>query len=427
MKYLITCMGNSDPIREQHDSAILHICRHERPEVIIVIHSERSKSRHNLLERALESIPGYHYTLESWATVIPNETVPLFDKVYDFLNREIQKIKKDKRFTIQDEIILNITSGTPQMISALAVINRLEEYGFRAIQVTTPLEDSNTGSESEKKSIEELIAENMDATVGQKNRCHEDLGENVRRLILSNNLKKIIQNYDYKAAALLLNEFATFPNRESLLNLLNEAYQTIQLQQLPERIKKLRCDDSTKRIIFFMSILNMSWKRGDVAEVLIRIKSIVEFAMHTYIDLYANDQRNGRKWNRYIKPKTGDRRFFTDKAVEILEREGSYNSKNYTEWPTLKIIYFESLKDNKMGGLSRYNEWWKQIDAINDMRNKVAHNLDPISHEDYNATLRLVELALEATNELILNSFKVNKEWLQHYDSVNESLRSLLP
>ena len=80
-----------------------------------------------------------------------------------------------------------------------------------------------------------------------------------------------------------------------------------------------------------------------------------------------------------------------------------------------------------MGGLSPYNEWWKQIDAINDMRNKVAHNLDPISHEDYNATLRLVELALEATNELILNSFKVNKEWLQHYDSVNESLRSLLP
>ena len=80
-----------------------------------------------------------------------------------------------------------------------------------------------------------------------------------------------------------------------------------------------------------------------------------------------------------------------------------------------------------MDGLSRYNEWWKQIDAINDMRNKVAHNLDPISHEDYNATLRLVELALEATNELILNSFKVTKEWLQHYDSVNESLRSLLP
>ena len=171
----------------------------------------------------------------------------------------------------------------------------------------------------------------------------------------------------------------------------------------------------------------MSWKRGDVAEVLIRIKSIIEFAMHTYVDLYANDQRNGRKWNRYIKPKTGDRRFFTDKAVEILEREGSYSGKNYTEWPTLKIIYFESLKDNKVDSLSQYDEWWKQIDAINDMRNKVAHNLDPISLEDYKGTLSLVERALEATNELILKSFKVNKEWLQHYDSVNESLLSLLP
>lgn len=427
MKYLITCMGDSDPIRQQSDSAILHICRYERPDVIIVIHSERSQPRHSLLQRALDSIPDYHYSLEAWPSIIPNDKVALFDEVYDFLNNEVRLIQKAKQFTDQDEVLLNITSGTPQMISALMVINRLEEYSFRAIQVPTPKQDSNNASKSFDEDIDKLIAENLDASSDRPNRCHEDRGENVSQLILANNLKKIIQNYDYKAAALLLNEFATFPNRESLLNLLNEAYQTIQLQQLPERIKKLRCDDSTKRIIFFMSILNMSWKRGDVAEVLIRIKSIVEFAMHTYIDLYANEQRNGRKWNRYIKPKTGDRRFFTDKAVEILEREGSYNSKNYTEWPTLKIIYFESLKDNKMDGLSRYNEWWKQIDAINDMRNKVAHNLDPISHEDYNATLRLVELALEATNELILNSFKVNKEWLQHYDSVNESLLSLLP
>ena len=302
-------MGNSDPIREQHDSAILHICRHERPEAIIVIHSERSKSRHSLLERALESIPDYHYTLESWPAVIPNETVPLFDKVYDFINREVQKIKKDKRFTTQDEIILNITSGTPQMISALAVINRLEEYGFRAIQVTTPLEDSNIGSGSEKKSIEELIAENMDATVGQKNRCHEDLGENVRRLILANNLKKIIQNYDYKAAALLLEDFPTFPNGDRLLRHLNQAYESIQFQRLPEPLMKLGRKPHVQLAIFGVALLNMKWQRGELAEVLIRSKSIVEYVMLNHL------RQSKSSYIVEYSTKNGVREKFSDEAA----------------------------------------------------------------------------------------------------------------
>ena len=148
MKYLITCMGDSDPIRQQSDSAILHICRHERPDAIIVIHSERSQPRHSLLQRALDSIPDYHYSLEAWPSTIPNDKVALFDEVYDFLNNEVRLIQKGKKFTDQDQVLLNITSGTPQMISALMVINRLEEYSFRAIQVPTPKQDSNNVSKS---------------------------------------------------------------------------------------------------------------------------------------------------------------------------------------------------------------------------------------------------------------------------------------
>ena len=421
MKYLITCMGNSDPIREQHDSAILHICRHERPEAIIVIHSERSKSRHSLLERALESIPDYHYTLESWPAVIPNETVPLFDKVYDFINREVQKIKKDKRFTTQDEIILNITSGTPQMISALAVINRLEEYGFRAIQVTTPLEDSNIGSGSEKKSIEELIAENMDATVGQKNRCHEDLGENVRRLILANNLKKIIQNYDYKAAALLLEDFPTFPNGDRLLNHLNQAYESIQFQRLPEPLTKLGRKPHVKLAIFGVALLNMKWKRGELAEVLIRSKSIVEYVMLNHL------RQSKSSYIVEYSTKNGVREKFSDEAA--LHTSNRDSDRRDINWKSLQEVFLHVIEeDYDSKTFLAYKRWIDQVDKTNNMRNNVAHKLEAITKDqDFEANRTLIQKALEATNQLVLKHFNIDEIFLRYYEGFNQSLLKLLP
>ena len=414
-------MGNSDPISEQHDSAILHICRHERPEVIIVIHSERSKSRHNLLERALETIPGYHYTLESWPAVIPNETVPLFDKVYDFINREVQKIKKDKRFTIQDEIILNITSGTPQMISALAVINRLEEYGFRAIQVTTPLEDSNTGSESERKSIEELIAENLDATVGQKNRCHEDLGENVRRLILANNLKKIIQNYDYKAAALLLEEFPTFPNRDKLLNNLNQAYESIQFQRLPEPLMNLGRKPHVQLAIFGVALLNMKWQRGELAEVLIRSKSIVEYVMLNHL--------RQSKSSYIVEYNTGNglREKLSDEATRHTSNRDS--DRRDINWKSLREVFLHVIEeDYDRETFLAYKQWIDQVDKTNNMRNNVAHKLEAITKDqDFEANRTLIQQTLEATNQLVLKHFKIDERFLRYYEGFNQSLLKLLP
>lgn len=421
MKYLITCMGNSDPIREQHDSAILHICRHERPEAIIVIHSERSKSRHSLLERALESIPDYHYTLESWPAVIPNETVPLFDKVYDFINREVQKIKKDKRFTTQDEIILNITSGTPQMISALAVINRLEEYGFRAIQVTTPLEDSNIGSGSEKKSIEELIAENMDATVGQKNRCHEDLGENVRRLILANNLKKIIQNYDYKAAALLLEDFPTFPNGDRLLRHLNQAYESIQFQRLPEPLMKLGRKPHVQLAIFGVALLNMKWQRGELAEVLIRSKSIVEYVMLNHL------RQSKSSYIVEYSTKNGVREKFSDEAA--LHTSNRDSDRRDINWKSLQEVFLHVIEeDYDSKTFLAYKRWIDQVDKTNNMRNNVAHKLEAITKDqDFEANRTLIQQALEATNQLVLKHFNIDEIFLRYYEGFNQSLLKLLP
>ena len=45
MKVLLSCAGYSDPIRNYHDGALLHIARVKRPDKIIIIHREDSQKR----------------------------------------------------------------------------------------------------------------------------------------------------------------------------------------------------------------------------------------------------------------------------------------------------------------------------------------------------------------------------------------------
>ena len=421
MKYLITCMGDSDPIRQQSDSAILHICRHERPDAIIVIHSERSQPRHSLLQRALDSIPDYHYSLEAWPSIIPNDKVALFDEVYDFLNNEVRLIQKAKQFTDQDQVLLNITSGTPQMISALMVINRLEEYSFRAIQVPTPKQDSNNASKSVDEDIDKLIAENLDASSDRPNRCHEDRGENVSQLILANNLKKIIQNYDYKAAALLLEDFPTFPNGDRLLKHLNQAYESIQFQRLPEPLMNLRRKPHVQLAIFGVALLNMKWQRGELAEVLIRSKSIVEYVMLNHL------RQSKSSYIVEYSTKNGVREKFSDEAASYTSNRDS--DRRDINWKSLQEVFLHVIEeDYDRETFLAYKRWIDQVDKTNNMRNNVAHKLEAITKDqDFEANRTLIQQALEATNQLVLKHFNIDEIFLRYYEGFNQSLLKLLP
>ncbi|OQR08658.1 hypothetical protein B6U46_04380 [Ligilactobacillus salivarius] len=59
MTTLISCIGDTDPIRNRHDGALLHLARVFRPEKILLIYSERALLKENNILLALNSIEGY--------------------------------------------------------------------------------------------------------------------------------------------------------------------------------------------------------------------------------------------------------------------------------------------------------------------------------------------------------------------------------
>ena len=139
MSILISATGDSDPIRNFHDGALLHIARKYRPEKIVVIYSERTIEKRENIELAIRSIPEYEPIIICHEEVLANSEVFQFDAMLDKISSIIQHYLSD------DELILNLSSATPQIKSAFFIANRLNDLNVKAVQVLTPSHDSNEG------------------------------------------------------------------------------------------------------------------------------------------------------------------------------------------------------------------------------------------------------------------------------------------
>ena len=116
MKVLLTCEGTSDPIRGHHDGPMLHILRKCRPEVVVVFASTEIQelnqwdNRHAKIRALMKNSWGYE---PEWC-VEPLNLIDVqdLDLVYEVLG---PALKKYLRKYGQEELLINVTSGTPQM------------------------------------------------------------------------------------------------------------------------------------------------------------------------------------------------------------------------------------------------------------------------------------------------------------------------
>ena len=136
-RVLLTFAGNSDPTRNNYDGPMLHICRYYRPEKIyLVLTSEMQKRNENkIYEKAIkENLENYNPVFEYINTDIDN--AHLFDIYFDKINGAFNKIKSEYP---NAEVLVNITSGTAQMISNL-VMYAVDAVNINIIpvQVATP-------------------------------------------------------------------------------------------------------------------------------------------------------------------------------------------------------------------------------------------------------------------------------------------------
>lgn len=385
MKILISAVGDTDPIRNFHDGALVHIARKYCPDKIIIVFSERTIGKKDDIEKVIRSIDSeYVPEIVCHEPIILNEDVFVFDTMYEQFDAIIQKY-----YTKDDEFILNLSSATPQVKSALFVLNRLSEINVKAVQVSSPENDSNAGvGHDDSEDIDALIDTNMDNKLDYIDRTIEDTSEKFKQGLIKKTLRDFIKKYDYKASLELANQLPEFPGLKECRKKLQDIVDSLDRQAVPQLLQKKKWSEEQKKVLNAYLTIDLQKERGNFSEGLIRIKNLTEFILEDYIE------------NRYPG--------FLDNYVNESEK------------------YYLGIWDYRKI-LKEKNEWnqYKKIKSVismNSSRNTVAHKLDPLDSEE----LKQLGPVLKTLKGLIKEQYQLTEKDFNFYKDVNKELLELL-
>lgn len=427
MKILISAVGTTDPISNNHDAALLHIARNYRPDKIVLVFSQEMLVNQDLINKVLLSIEGYNPIIEIDSTILNNDEVFLFDKMYEVMGLIVQKYTND-----DDEIILNLSSGTPQIISALFALNRINDYNTQAIQVATPKKGANreykplTDSE-----IDALIVENQDNSVDFVDRSIKDKSEKFTQALVKRHLRSLIATFDYQAAEAIINrkEYNKLLSKKRIAYIrekLNDFSRVFKNQSILSDILSFPLDDSQKKALNYYLMIDVLKERDHIADVLIKAKSLAEFVIeetikkdHEGLILFDG---NLPKLNPDfpdceailddIDKKMKKSRGIEDTEERIFSVQSTLNLLSYLN--ILEFYEYDSQLQTAINGIL----------SLNGERNKVAHGLSEID------TRLLSRKKLKQLSEnlrlLLVDCLGIDTSYFNYYDKQNEELIKML-
>ena len=281
MRILISAVGDTDPFRNFHDGALIHIARKYRPEKVILIFSEHTAKKQGNIEKALFSIaPDYKPEVKTHDSIISDNEVHIFDVMFQRFSDILQEY-----YTKEDEFILNLSSATPQIKSALFVINRLNGINVKAVQVSSPEHASNENiGHDNDENIDELIEVNEDNKVNFIDRTIEDNAEKFNQALLKKTARDFIEKFDYKAALDILDQLSDFPNLKSVREEIRDVVNCLSKQDVPKGLRHKKLKEEEQKILSAYLTIELQRERGNVSESFIRIKNLTEFILEDYIE-----------------------------------------------------------------------------------------------------------------------------------------------
>lgn len=410
MTTLISCIGDTDPIRNRHDGALLHLVRVFRPQKILLIYSERALSKETNILLALNSIDGYNPMIEKSDEIISDSEVFIFDKMYEVLNGIISKYSKE-----DEDLILNLSSGTPQMKSALFTINRLKDINVKAYQVVTPSHSSNEGIKHDNNlDIDYLISTNLDNRDDFEKRILEDKAEKFQQTLIKRTMKDLLNSFDYES----LYNLSTGQHRvmsktktRKLNSSLQDLTEAVKYQKLLKVVSQTKYSEKEKKLINSYLIILLQANRELVSEVLIRSKNIGEYACELYLEKNYPDLILWDKGRPYLNSIN-----YPDIEDKLLNNEDIHYRKEQYLNIHFYIQILKELNENK-----ELIENLLKLSGYNQQRNKVAHGLSEIPSSQVKVQ-KIVNLCYQVIGKCI----DLKEDWSKFYDQFNNDISTIL-
>ena len=307
-----------------------------------------------------------------------------FDAYHEIFSQTITRIRAENP---NAEILLNISSATPQIKTAMCLEVVTHHVLLSPIQVSSPNEGTNKDTphfDPYKDDIDDALKNLMDSMEEAPDRCSPPKFIGMRKSMVKNQIKSLTASWGYKGAYDLVRENAPlFTERLQLL--LHHAY----LRSLPDEkkaesvVKKLdvyyelypvRTRDA-KNVCEYILAASLRLRRQELTDFLLRVITLAEYMLEIEVDralggihTIADETRNGG-W--------------------LLNHEKA--EKNYPgitqylesfKFVTLAAFEF-ILKYLKTRGIEITG--YEKIFVIRGKRNNTAHRLQSVTEADFEA------------------------------------------
>lgn len=486
-KVLFSPVGGTDPLSNDNyqDGPILHIVRNYRPERIVLFLSQEMLRFHKEDNRYIKSLyllyreflkqenPEQSEKLTENA-LRPQQQFPIENtglELYQIGNMQIEVIEREELSEVQDfntfyrefprwihysmkdlgeedTLLLNVSSGTPAMKGCLLSMQLLQDIHCKVIQVSTPVRRMNEHRHS-GFNLEEAWENNIDNLEGFSNRCTEVLVPDFTYMIQENQIKRLIQEYDYKGALALAKSLPK-ERTEEYLAFLEMALQRSLLDmdsvesfikqnkgkfQFP--VEKAGGKEAEKSCLVFEYCLQMQLKlaRGDFDGF---IRSLTPVIWDLYFQIIEKDL--GLPISGYIKNAYSDKKRRYWKLDSLQQKNDEKGKKIYTVLSpkmnsqdsnrkmTVYSPHFLALIQayHPLNSVKKASGELRKVEK--NLRNMVAHQMIPV-------TENIILEKTKFTPKEIMDKVKLlystayqdlgEEEWAS-YDRMNESILQLL-
>lgn len=438
---LFSCLGSTDPVRGEHDGAMLHIARHYKPDRILWYMTKEMRvigekdNRYALsIEYLKQQCPGYE------PEILPPcygevEDASDFDAFYDVFEEELRELSRKYP---DAEILINLSSGTPQMKTTLALLSFTLQFPIRAIQVKNFERRSGTTERTNSKTydLEYELELNEDAQPDAPNRCREPKLMMIQRDKQRAQIQSLLQRYDYEAllsmgrslpeSSRTLIRHLAYRSAYNVKEAVLEAKKISRIDLFPANMTQAPTYREYRELSEYILLLKLMQRTQRYTDLLIRLnplvirlqkgwlcKNGVDFSQLGYVD----SQR--REWMDPFKIQQ-----FDPALANWLD--GKYGGFRAC---TLNIIFCNYMIEwiGKSG--TETGTFFQKLARLNQERNESAHSLTNVTEEEIQRILgyssaQLIKKLIALLAEIYPEHYR--EELFSIYDTANSRIMESL-
>lgn len=189
------------------DGALLHIVRHYKPFKIYLFLTRRFRDFETKDQRFTKMLMHLDSNIQVEMIECPDtiRNVAEFDQFDTPFHDYLEKIHQEYS---DAQLLVNVSSGTPQMQAALYLLAATLSFPVKPVQVMSPEKDSNAPDWYKFDLEKDILAEDGmecqdkdgNPVFYTENRCREVQCTNAIRTVLTKNIQQLVGSYDYTAA-----------------------------------------------------------------------------------------------------------------------------------------------------------------------------------------------------------------------------------